>query len=26
VRWMTGWDTVPEDVDAFAAAVRAAVR
>ena len=24
VRWMTGWDTVPEDVDAFAAAVRAA--
>jgi threonine aldolase len=26
VRWMTGWDTVPEDVDAFAAAVRAALR
>jgi threonine aldolase len=26
VRWMTGWDTVPEDVDAFAAAVKAAVR
>jgi len=25
VRWMTGWDTVPEDVDAFAADVRAAV-
>src|SRR5215216_7155686 len=24
VRWMTAWDTVPEDVDAFAAAVRAA--
>jgi len=24
VRWMTGWDTVPEDVDAFAADVRAA--
>jgi threonine aldolase len=24
VRWMTGWDTVPEDVDAFAAAVKAA--
>jgi threonine aldolase len=23
VRWMTAWDTVPEDVDAFAAAVRA---
>ena len=26
VRWMTGWDTVPEDVDAFAADIRAAVR
>jgi threonine aldolase len=26
VRWMTAWDTVPEDVDAFAAAVRAAAR
>jgi threonine aldolase len=26
VRWMTGWDTVPEDVDAFAAAIRAALR
>jgi threonine aldolase len=26
VRWMTGWDTVPEDVDAFAADVRAALR
>jgi threonine aldolase len=26
VRWMTGWDTVPEDVDAFAADVGAAVR
>ena len=25
VRWMTAWDTVPEDVDAFAAAVRAEV-
>ena len=24
VRWMTAWDTAPEDVDAFAAAVRAA--
>jgi threonine aldolase len=23
VRWMTAWDTGPEDVDAFAAAVRA---
>jgi len=23
VRWMTGWDTVPEDVDQFAADVRA---
>lgn len=23
VRWMTAWDTVPDDVDAFAAAVRA---
>jgi threonine aldolase len=22
VRWMTAWDTAPEDVDAFAAAVR----
>jgi threonine aldolase len=26
VRWMTGWDTVPEDVDAFAADIGAAVR
>jgi threonine aldolase len=26
VRWMTAWDTRPEDVDAFAAAVRAALR
>jgi threonine aldolase len=26
VRWMTAWDTEPEDVDAFAAAVRAAIR
>ena len=26
VRWMTAWDTEPEDVDAFAAAVRAALR
>jgi threonine aldolase len=25
VRWMTAWDTGPEDVDAFAAAVRAAI-
>jgi len=25
VRWMTAWDTVPDDVDAFAAAVRAEV-
>jgi threonine aldolase len=25
VRWMTAWDTSPEDVDAFAAAVRAAL-
>jgi threonine aldolase len=25
VRWMTAWDTRPEDVDAFAAAVRAAL-
>jgi threonine aldolase len=25
VRWMTAWDTGPEDVDAFAAAVRAAL-
>jgi threonine aldolase len=25
VRWMCGWDTTPEDVDAFAEAVRAAV-
>jgi threonine aldolase len=25
VRWMTAWDTAPEDVDAFAAAVRAEV-
>ena len=24
VRWMTGWDTTPDDVDAFAAGVRAA--
>jgi len=24
VRWMTAWDTAPEDVDAFAAAVRSA--
>jgi threonine aldolase len=24
VRWMTAWDTAPEDVDAFAAAIRAA--
>ncbi len=23
VRWMTAWDTEPEDVDAFAAAIRA---
>jgi threonine aldolase len=23
VRWMTAWDTAPEDVDAFAAQVRA---
>jgi threonine aldolase len=23
VRWMTAWDTAPEDVDAFAAAIRA---
>jgi threonine aldolase len=26
VRWMTAWDTEPEDVDAFAAAVRRALR
>jgi threonine aldolase len=26
VRWMAAWDTVPEDVDAFAAAIRAALR
>ena len=26
VRWMASWDTTPEDVDAFAADVRAAVR
>ncbi len=26
VRWMAAWDTTPEDVDAFAAAVRAALR
>jgi threonine aldolase len=26
VRWMAAWDTAPEDVDAFAADVRAAVR
>jgi threonine aldolase len=26
VRWMAAWDTAPDDVDAFAAAVRAAVR
>ena len=25
VRWMTAWDTAPDDVDAFAAAVRAEV-
>ena len=25
VRWMTAWDTRPEDVDAFAADVRAAL-
>jgi threonine aldolase len=25
VRWMTAWDTAPEDVDAFAADVRAAL-
>jgi threonine aldolase len=25
VRWMTAWDTVPEDVDAFAGALRAAL-
>jgi threonine aldolase len=25
VRWMTAWDTLPEDVDAFAADVRAAL-
>lgn len=25
VRWMTAWDTVPEDVDAFAGAVRTAL-
>jgi threonine aldolase len=26
VRWMAAWDTTPEDVDAFAADIRAAVR
>jgi threonine aldolase len=26
VRWMTAWDTEPDDVDAFAAAVRRALR
>jgi threonine aldolase len=26
VRWMTAWDTEPEDVDAFAAAIRAELR
>jgi threonine aldolase len=26
VRWMAAWDTTPEDVDAFAADVRAALR
>jgi threonine aldolase len=26
VRWMASWDTDPDDVDAFAAAIRAAVR
>jgi threonine aldolase len=26
VRWMTAWDTAPEDVDRFAGAVRAALR
>jgi threonine aldolase len=26
VRWMTAWDTVPEDVDAFAAAIMRSVR
>jgi threonine aldolase len=26
VRWMAAWDTTPEDVDAFAAAVRGALR
>jgi threonine aldolase len=25
VRWMCSWDTTPDDVDAFAAAVEAAV-
>ena len=25
VRWMTAWDTAPDDIDAFAAAVRAEV-
>jgi threonine aldolase len=25
VRWMTSWDTSPDDVDAFAAGVRAAL-
>jgi threonine aldolase len=24
VRWMTSWDTTPDEVDAFAAAIRAA--
>jgi threonine aldolase len=26
VRWMCSWDTTPEDVDAFAAAIGEAVR
>jgi threonine aldolase len=26
VRWMTAWDTTPDDVDAFAAAIAAALR
>jgi hypothetical protein len=26
VRWMTAWDTAPEDVDAFAEAIRAELR
>jgi threonine aldolase len=25
VRWMTSWDTTPEDVEAFAAGIRAQV-